>query len=280
MEITFWGCRGSIASPGQDTLRYGGNSTCLEIRPREGGVIILDAGSGMRHLGKKLAKDAGINELYLLLTHSHWDHLSGFPFFAPAYMERFKINVYGGPKARESLKRYLSHQMSAPYFPIEFRHLKATFNFGDECPRMEEIGLVEFSAIPLNHPNGGYGFKLSKLGKSLVFLTDNELDGRHPGGLGWKDYLDFCRGTDLLIHDAQYTDQEYEKTRGWGHSSYSSATRFAIESGARRFCIFHHDPDRTDDDLDRQVEYCARLIREAGASVECFAAREGMSIRL
>ncbi|MFH2202321.1 MAG: MBL fold metallo-hydrolase [Elusimicrobiota bacterium] len=280
MQITFWGSRGSIASPGQNTLRYGGNSTCLEIRPREGGVIIVDAGSGIRNLGKKLAQDPSVNELYLLLTHSHWDHLSGFPFFLPAYLARYTINVYGGPKARESLKQYISHQMSPPYFPIEFKHLKAKFNFGDDCLPPGDIGLVVLGAIPLSHPNGGYGFKFTKAGKRLVFLTDNELDHAHAGGRAREDYLDFCRDADLLIHDAQYTDHEYEQTRGWGHTTYSSAVRLALESGAKSLCLFHHDPDRSDDDLDRQVEHCQGLIRQEGSSLECFAAREGASIRL
>ena len=280
MKIIIWGCRGSIASPGRRALRYGGNTTCLEIRPREGGVIIIDAGSGIRLLGKKLLQDTSLNELYMILTHAHWDHLSGFPFFTPAYLERFTINVYGGPKAQKSLKNYLSPQMGPPYFPVDFSVMKAAFTFGYACPDMGQIGLVEFIPIPLSHPNGGYGFKFMKKGKSVVFLTDNELGYSHAGGLTRKEYIKLCRNVDLLIHDAQYTDENYKLTRGWGHSTYFDAVQIAIEAGVKEFCLFHHDPDRTDDDLDRQVEYCNSLIRKAGVSVKCYAAAEGMEIHL
>ena len=278
MVITIWGCRGSINVSGPDTLRYGGNSTCLEIRPREGGEIIVDAGSGIRLLGKKLIQDRSIDELYMILTHAHWDHLSGFPFFMPAYFDRYTINIYGGPKAQKSLKSYFSHQMEPPFFPIDFKTLKATFNFGYECPQMGSIGLIDFIPIPLSHPNGGYGFKFIKEGKTFIFLTDNELDVTHPGGLTRQEYVKLCQNADLLIHDAQYTDEEYKITRGWGHSTYHSATHLAMEAGVKEFCLFHHDPDRTDDDLDRQVAYCNKLIDKAGSSVRCYAAQEGMRI--
>lgn len=280
MKITIWGCRGSIGSPGQDTLRYGGNSTCVEIRLREGGVIIVDAGSGIRLLGKQLLKDKEPTELYLVLTHAHWDHLSGFPFFGPAYSNRYKMNVYGGPKAQGVLRRYLAAQMTAPFFPVEFTAMKASLVFGFECPSMGSIGLVDFIPIALSHPNGGYGFKFVKHGKTLVFLTDNELDFAHPGAVTRQEYTDFCRGADLLIHDAQYTDEEYRSTRGWGHSTYSSAMQLAIEAGVKRLCLFHHDPDRTDDDLDHQLDYCRNIMSKAGATTECLAAAEGMKVSL
>ena len=280
MKIKIWGCRGSIATPGQHTLRYGGNSTCLEIRPQEGGVIIVDAGSGIRLLGNRLLQEKEITEIHMILTHSHWDHLSGFPFFAPAYSDRYKINVYGGPKAQGALRRYLEDQMRAPYFPIDFSLMKASFSFGYECPDMGSIGLIDFRPIPLSHPNGGYGFKFAKQGKSFVFLTDNELDFQHPGGKSRQEYTDFCSATDLLIHDAQYTDEEYRLKRGWGHTTYDSAVQLAMDSGVGKLVLFHHDPDRTDDDLDRQLQHCRDIIRKAGSSMECLAASEGMEINL
>ena len=158
--------------------------------------------------------------------------------------------------------------------------MKANFTFNYECPNMGTIGLIEFIPVPLCHPNGGYGFKFRKEGKTIVFLTDNELDYNHPGGLSRDEYVAFCRDTDLLIHDAQYTDQEYKMTRGWGHSTYHTATLLALEAGVKEFCIFHHDPDRTDDDLDRQVEYCNNIIQKEGAQLKCYAAAEGMEIQL
>ena len=280
MRIKIWGCRGSIASPGQHTLRYGGNSTCVEMRPREGGVIIIDAGSGIRLLGKRLLQEKELTDIFLVLTHSHWDHLSGFPFFAPGYSSRYNINVYGGPKAQGVLKKYLEHQMTAPYFPVDFSVMKASFSFGYECPDMGSVGLIDFIPIPLSHPNGGYGFRFVKQGRNFVFLTDNELDFQHSGGRTRKEYVDFCRNADLLVHDAQYTDEEYRSTRGWGHTTYASATRLAIDARVKKFVLFHHDPDRTDDDLDRQVKYCQDIIGKVGASTECLAASEGMEIIL
>jgi phosphoribosyl 1,2-cyclic phosphodiesterase len=280
MKIKFWGCRGSIPVPGPQTLRYGGNTTCLEIRPYEGGVIIVDAGSGIRLLGKQLLKEKEIQELYMVLTHSHWDHLSGFPFFTPAYFSRYTINVYGGPNAQGSLKKYLSHQMTPPFFPVDFSVMNATFNFGYECPHMGTIGLVDFIPIPLSHPNGGYGFKFVNKGKTFVFLTDNEPAFPHPGGLEKEKYVEFCKSADLLIHDAQYTDEEYKMTKGWGHSTFSDAVQIAIEAGVKQFGLFHHDPDRSDDDLDRQLENCQHIIEKSGVKMNCFAAAEGMEIQL
>lgn len=279
MQITIWGARGSIPAPGAHTLRYGGNSTCLEIRPRGGGVIVVDAGSGLRLLGKKLVKEKGLKEMFLLLTHSHWDHLMGFPFFMPAYFSRFKINVRGGP-AQVSVQAYLERQMTAPYFPVDFSVMKAKFGFGSDCPDMARLGLVEVHPVPLSHPNGGYGFKFVKEGKTFVFLTDNELDVVHPDGLDRAAYVEVCRGADVLPHDAQYTDEEYKVTRSWGHSTYAQATDLALAAGVKRLGLFHHDPDRSDDDLDRWLGYCRERIKAAGARIDVFAASEGMTITL
>ncbi len=281
MKIHIWGCRGSIPAPGAETLRYGGNSTCLEITSAKGSTLVVDAGSGIRLLGKKLLRTPGPQELCLLLTHSHWDHLMGFPFFTPAYFSRFTINVCGGPQAQDSLSGYLRQQMSAPFFPVEFSVMKANFLFKCQCtsgkPPAHGVGV---RSIPLSHPNGGYGFRFTDAGRSFVFLTDNELDFRHPGSLERKDYLEACRGADLLIHDAQYCDEEYKITRGWGHSTYESTTRFAMEAGVGSLLLFHHDPDRTDDDLERWTDFCRNLISKEGVKMECHAAREGMEIPL
>lgn len=280
MIIRTWGARGSIPSPGEYTNRYGGNSTCLEIRLKTGELLIVDAGSGIRHLGKAILKEKELTEMYLILTHSHWDHLSGFPFFTPAYSSKYKINVYGGPNAQKSLKQYLSHQMAPPFFPVDFNVMKAQFSFGYECPSPGLIGLVNFTPIPLSHPNGGYGFKFEKEGKVFVFLTDNEPNFPHPGGLKKEDYINFCNDADLLMHDAQYTDDEYKITRGWGHSTYKDATEIAIAANVKRFGLFHHDPDRTDTDLDKYLEMCKAQIKKANVKIDCFASKEGEVIEL
>jgi phosphoribosyl 1,2-cyclic phosphodiesterase len=285
MKVKIWGCRGSITTPGTETLRYGGYTTCLEIRSATGEVFVVDAGSGIRAFGKALLKDPAVSRIRFFLTHAHWDHLSGFPFFEPAYSERYTITFCSGAHAQDAIQRYLTRQMGAPHFPVAFNHLKAKFDFRCERPGGQEngscqVGGVEFCAFPLSHPNGGYGFKFVEEGKSFIFLSDNELDIRHEGGWSFRQYRDFCRGADLLFHDAQYTPQEYRQTRGWGHSTYDQAVDLAMEAGVKRLGLFHHDPDRTDDDLDRQAEASRERIGRAGSPVECFVCAEGMVIEV
>jgi phosphoribosyl 1,2-cyclic phosphodiesterase len=285
MRIKLWGCRGSIATPGPTTLRYGGNTTCLEIRTADGQVIIVDAGSGLRPLGRALRREAGTTQLRFFITHSHWDHLVGFPFFEPAYLSRYTITFCGGAHAQNAIRQYLNRQMRPPYFPVSFNLLKAQFDFRCEQRARHKTGICSLGGlqvipVALSHPNGGFGFKFVERQKTFVFLTDNELRVRHPGGLSRRTYEAFCRGADLLIHDAQYTDEEYRVTRGWGHSTYGDATDLAIRAAVRRLGLFHHDPDRTDDELDRQVRACRKRIREAGSAADCFACAEGMVVDL
>ncbi len=285
MNIVIWGCRGSITSPGPSTIRYGGESTCIEVRTEAGDVIIIDAGSGIRKLGRQLLKERSVKKINLLLTHSHWDHLAGFPFFQPAYFSRYSFALCGGSDAQTSVLKYLMHQMDPPYFPVKFTELKARFESGCCCNN----GLCEKSlqyadrsmrceSIPLNHPNGGVGFKLSDSSGSFVFLTDNEIRYSHPGGMPRDAYVGFCRNAGLLIHDAQFEEAEYKKTRGWGHSTFQDALDIALDAGVQRLGLFHHDPDRTDDELDRLVDWCRNYVRQKGSSLECFACAEGMKL--
>ena len=282
MRIRVWGCRGSLTTPGPATLRYGGNSTCLEIRTPTGQVLVVDAGSGARNLGKALSREPDISEIRFLFSHSHSDHLVGFPFFEPAYSDRYSFTFCSGTHSHGAIKKYLSHQMEAPYFPVDFSRLRATFHFQCQRPHNETgsccLGGLQLLTAPLSHPNGGYGFRFMEAGKSFVFLTDNELGVQRDGGLSRDEYIGFCQGADLLFHDAQYTDEEYQSKRGWGHSTFADATDLAIEAGVTRLGLIHHDPDRTDDDLDHQVDVCRRRIGASAAVVECFAVAEGMTI--
>jgi phosphoribosyl 1,2-cyclic phosphodiesterase len=174
--------------------------------------------------------------------------------------------------------------MEPPFFPVAFSNLNANFNFRCEYLKKESgycpLGSLQCHAFPLNHPNGGYGFKYVEHGKTFIFLTDNELGFQHRGGLTRARYIELCRGADLLLHDAQYTDEEYQRTRGWGHSTYRDATDLAIDAGVKRLGLFHHDPDRSDDELDRQSDLCRQHIQEAGSPVECFACSEGNVIEV
>lgn len=284
MKIRIWGCRGSIPTPGPTTLRYGGNSTCLEIRPANGQTIIVDAGSGLRNLGAALLREKEPAPIRFFFTHSHWDHLLGFPFFRPAYSERFSIGLCSGPHAEDTILKFINHQMKPPFFPVDFSYLKAKFEFHCYRPHGEyghcPCHGMEISQVPLNHPDGGYGYKFTEKGKTFVFLPDNELGFRHEGGLTREKYVEFCRGADLLFHDAQYTDQEYTRARSWGHSTFSEAVDLAVDAGVKCLGLFHHDPERTDQDLDSQVQLCRERIRMAGGAVQCYAAEEGMAIEL
>jgi phosphoribosyl 1,2-cyclic phosphodiesterase len=287
VKVKVWGCRGSITSPGQKTLRYGGESTCIALTSDTGRMIVIDAGSGIRKLGHELLKDKTISSIHLLLTHSHWDHLVGFPFFLPAYSPDFSVNICGGPMGQRSVMKYLSHEMEPPYFPVAFRVMKAKFEMGCVCTREfcdhrlpgHDTSLMCHS-LPLNHPNGGYGFKFAGVDKTFVFLTDNEIRYQHEAGLPRKEYLDFCANVDLLFHDAQYTEAEYERTRSWGHSTFKDAVDLAMDAGVKRLGLFHHDPDRSDEEIDRQLDWCREYILKSGGLLECFACAEGMELKV
>ncbi len=285
MNIIVWGCRGSITTPGRDTVRYGGESTCLEVVTDQGQTIIIDAGSGIRKLGKKIIREKMITDFTLLFTHAHWDHLAGFPFFIPAYSPDFSIAICGGDTAQLSVIHYLKHEMTPPYFPIDFSMLKAKFITGCHCNNGDcDKNLTGTNrafaceSIPLNHPDGGYGFKFTGKNGSFVFLTDNEIRYAHKGGRDRKDYVHFCKDASLLFHDAQYLETEYKMTRGWGHSTYQDALDLAIDADVKRLGLFHHDPDRTDNEIDRQVDWCREYISNKGSSLECFACAEGMNL--
>jgi phosphoribosyl 1,2-cyclic phosphodiesterase len=248
------------------------------VRLKDNTLIIFDAGSGIRNLGRKLLEEENLTEMYLFVSHTHWDHLMGFPFFRPAFSSKYKIHVRGGPQAKRSLRNYLAHQMEAPYFPVPFEAMKAEFDFTTEDPKRQTVGSAEIVPIRLNHPNGGYGFKIIEEGNAFVFLPDNELDFEHKGGMTKDEYVDFCRGARLLMHDAQYTDEEYRSTRGWGHSRFSSVTELSIKAGVQRFGLFHHDPEHTDDDIDGFVTLCQEKVSQANSEVECFGVKEGLEM--
>lgn len=280
MKIKVWGCRGSLPTPGESMLKYGGNTTCLEIRPDCGHILIVDAGSGIRKLGKEILEDTSITDICLLLTHSHWDHLMGFPFFVPAYFSRYNINVCGGTGAQGLVKKYLARQMESPYFPVGFDVLKAKFNF--QCGNHGLTGTCPLGIIPipLSHPNGAYGFKFVFNGKAFVFLTDNELGMQHEGGLSFDDYVEASKNADLLFHDAQYTHEEYQKTKGWGHSTYEEVIELAIKAKVKKLGFFHHDPDRTDKELDEIMQKLKAAMKKSKNRLDFFAVREGSEFEI
>lgn len=270
MKITCWGARGSIAVSGKDFVKYGGDTTCLEVRSKNNDIIILDAGTGMRRLGNKLLA-SNERDVNMLFTHAHWDHLMGFPFFKPIYMKGTTIRMYGCPYAQRSVKAMIGNTMVAPYFPVDYGLLQAEITSQSVCSEPFQIGSITITPIALSHPNMGIGYKLVEDGKSFVFLTDNELAHKHHNGLEYKDYLAFSEGADLLVHDAEYTSDQYGMTKGWGHSLYTDALRLAMEAGVKQFGLFHHNQDRTDKDQDRIVADCRHIAEKEKKAITCFA---------
>ena len=284
MQIKIWGCRGSLPTPGPDTQRYGGNTTWVEVRSASGQIAIIDAGSGLHNLGKDICNRGGPKNIRFFFTHSHWDHLLGFPFFRPAYRSDYTLTFCSGPHAQDTIRGFLSHQMQAPFFPVELDSLSAQMVFYCDNPCREDrfccFEDLQVRAFPVNHSNGGFGYRVMEGGRIFAFAPDNELGYHHEGGPSRDEFVELFRGTELLIHDAQYTDEEYTRTRGWGHSTFSETVDMAIEAGVKRLGLFHHDPDRSDDALDELFEICRKRITAAGSNLECFLATEGMTLEI
>jgi phosphoribosyl 1,2-cyclic phosphodiesterase len=277
MKIRIWGARGSIPVSGMEYIKYGGDTTCVEIRTKDDEIIIIDAGSGIRRLGNSLLTQQRYR-YNLIFTHAHWDHLMGFPFFKPNYFSQTQIDLFGCPFAQNSIKEFLKESMSPPHFPVKFSDLKATLSYHGTCTGTFTIGSMQVVPILLSHPNQGIGYKFIEDGRSFVFLTDNELSFKHPGGLEFQDYAKFSRDVDLLIHDAEYTEKDYVKTKGWGHSVYQDAFRLASEARVKRFGMFHHNQERDDSAVDEIVKSCQDLVQEQKSAMECFAVFQGMEI--
>jgi len=279
MEIICWGSRGSIPVSGKEYLKYGGDTTCIEIRTKSKDIIVVDAGTGIRRLGNKLVKEE-LGCLHFLFTHAHWDHLMGFPFFKPLYRDNTRILMHKCPFHSKFVETILSKVMTPPNFPVRYSDLKAKIDYEDACPDVFEIGSVSIVPIQISHPNNGGGYKFIEDGKSFVFLTDNELGFIHPGGRPFKEYVAFSSGADLLIHDAEYTPYEYKQYKEWGHSTYTEVIDLAISSGVKKLGLFHLNQERTDRQMDKIVEDCQKRILKSQYSLECFGVASGMVFSL
>ena len=297
-RIKFWGVRGSIPVPGPSTIGYGGNTTCVEIRTN-GDIIILDAGSGIRELGLSLEEEFGnapIN-LTLLLTHTHWDHIQGLPFFLPAYKAKNTIRVLGYEGARAGLATILAAQMEVPFFPVSWRDLPGTIKIRELKKMNFSIGKVRVRSRFVNHPGICAGYRLFTKEGSIAFLPDNEpfeplrlklaeRDGTHPhraraqAVVQRSKLVEFLKDTDVLILDTQYTDEKYQEHIGWGHGALSRVVSLALEARAKKLFLFHHDPSHDDHKIDEMLERARLLVVESGRSLEVEAAREGAEIWL
>ncbi len=269
MYIKCWGSRGAIPVCGPDYLKYGGDTTCLEVRAKSGELVIVDAGTGIRRLGNQLVRE-NQKEFHFLLTHSHWDHLIGFPFFEPLY-RKSDIYIYRCPFPGNHAEKIVNKLMGPPHFPVRYSDLIAAIRYQTACPYAFWIGSIQVIPIPLSHPHGGSGYKFIEDGKSFIFLTDNELGYTHPGGLRFEGYVNFCKNADLLFHDAEYTPEEYLERIEWGHSTYLNALELAIKAGVKKLGLFHLNRERTDAEMDQIVEKCRGIIHDRNSQLACFA---------
>jgi phosphoribosyl 1,2-cyclic phosphodiesterase len=270
-KIKFWGVRGSIACPSPDHVVYGGNTSCIEVLV-DGACIILDAGTGIRQLGQDFLR-RGLTTAEILLTHTHWDHINGFPFFAPAYRKSYAFTIRAGHLTEQGgIGSVLASQMTHPMFPVPMSVMQADLDFRDfRAGESFRIGAgVEVATVPLRHPNGATGYRLQFGGRSLAYVTDTE----HVPGRPDENVLKLMRDVDLAIYDCTYTDDEFPSKIGWGHSTWQEGIRLARMAGVRRLAIFHHDPEH-DDAFMEHVEELARREWE-GALV----ARDNMELTL
>lgn len=279
MNIKIWGSRGSIPVSGKEYLKYGGDTTCLEIRTKSDDIIVVDAGTGIRRLGNHLKREE-CRDLNFIFTHAHWDHLMGFPFFKPLFFKSTRIHMHGCPFHSKFVEIILSKLMAPPNFPVKYADVTADLSYLDACPLEFDIGSVTVVPIALSHPNGGSGYKFVEDGRSFVFLTDNELGCIHPGGLPFNDYLEFVGGADLLIHDAEYTPQEYRRSIDWGHSVYTDALDLAQKAGVKKLGLFHLNQERTDRQMDKIVKDCRDRITAKGIKLECVGVASDMVFEL
>jgi phosphoribosyl 1,2-cyclic phosphodiesterase len=280
VRVKIWGCRGSVPTPGPDTVRYGGNTSCVEVSLADGAVLVLDAGTGIRPLGLELL-DRGIRRLNLLLTHLHLDHVEGLRFFAPLWDERVTIEIWGPPSPLSSLPERIARAFSPPLFPVELRDVPAQVTFRDVPREQWTLEGASLVAALLVHPGPTVGFRIESAGSSLAYLPDHEpaLAGAIArASTDWISGASLAGGVDVLLHDAQYFEQEYEERIGWGHSSIDDAVAFTRAVGARRLLLFHHEPGHDDDSLERLEARAHALVgrEEAGATL----AREGMVLEL
>ena len=285
MRVRFWGVRGSIAAPGPRTSRYGGNTSCVEIRAADR-LFIVDAGTGIRELGVSLVKEAAGAPIEgaLFISHSHWDHIQGFPFFTPLYLPESRFTVYGVPGTTRSFPDVIGGLMASTYFPVQVKDLLSRPRFV-ELREPVQIGPVKVSYHFLNHPGITVGFRFEHEGRVVSYISDHEPYAKlnAAGEFSHKEdaaVARFVAGSDLLIGEAQYTADEYREKKGWGHSTFEDVLDLAEKAGVKRLALFHHDPARDDDAMAAHEANCARIVSARGASLEVFAAREGMTVEV
>lgn len=277
ITATFWGVRGSIPSPGTDTARYGGNTACVTLNVDSHKLLVLDAGTGIRQLGKHAMTNQA--EIFMLLSHSHWDHIQGFPFFQPLYQPERPIYVFPDSQGHPLLCASLE-QMDGAHFPVKAEALPSRVQCVTGCQQsfLKRHGF-QVQQIAINHPGGGTGYRLEHANKAIVYLTDNELDPPYAKNSSFGDFVTFCQDADILIHDAQYLESDMPAKHGWGHSLVTQVWQLAVTARVKHLVLFHHDPDRSDDELDQVQERSQTWFRKEAPHILCSVAFEGMSLQ-
>ena len=284
MRVRFWGARGSLATPGAKTVRYGGNTSCAEITTPNGALIIIDCGTGLRELGQHLLTTKTALKGHILISHTHWDHIQGIPFFAPFFMPGTRWDVYAPRGMSQSLREALEGQMQYAYFPVQLDELGADIRYHELVEGSLRIEDVTVTTRYMNYPALTFGYRLEAAGTAIVYASDHEPHARHlAGGTGeisGEDlrHCEFLADADLVIHDAQYTAEEYPQKIGWGHSTVEYALAVCRAAGVRRLALTHHDPLRDDDAIDRLVAKARADLQGLSAAMEVLAATEGMSL--
>ena len=274
MQIKFYGVRGSIATPGNDTVRYGGNTSCVYVKSDDQSLFIFDAGTGIKKLGEELIKQPNINDINLLFSHYHWDHIQGFPFFLPAYNKNQTINLLAAHLGDLNAHSVLT-QMTDPHFPVPSDKLEATVNvltMNEDCLYVVDTIIKTQS---LNHPGGGSAYRLETPQGSMAYVTDNELDPPNTPQTSYEEWVAFLSDVDFLVHDAMYYDHELEKIHGWGHSLISQSLQLAVDANVSNIVLFHHDPSRTDDQLDQIKQDSRSWMLKNNPKCQVFVAKEG-----
>jgi len=298
--LRFWGVRGSYSAPFDTHLGVGGNTSCVEIR-MDDHVVICDAGSGIIPFGNEMMKQSEIRELLIILTHYHWDHICGLPFFVPAFVPDWKINFFGPGQNSKDIKDSVSAQMRAPFFPVGTETWLANINY-IEPPADHKIthGPISFTYQNVHHPGTTFGYRIQVNGKTILYISDNEclflnsairqkygeLNSEEQAlydAIQREEYdseLALIQGADILIHDAQYTKEDYKKKRGWGHSCYIDTVNTAIDAGVRELYLYHHDPNYDDTAMEAIGKHAESIIKERNSDLRCHIAKEGMKVDL
>jgi phosphoribosyl 1,2-cyclic phosphodiesterase len=285
--IKFWGVRGSIPTPGPATVRYGGNTSCVELRDGDQ-LWILDAGSGIRDLGNALLKEKKPVQAKIFLTHTHWDHIQGFPFFTPAYIPGNEFTIHAARDTEMQLKDLIAGQMNPTYFPVELSDMGSILKYRELSEGSYKLDDLRLDTLYVNHPGNTLAYKFFLKSKTVIYISDNEPfepalaenETEVLGEDGNRKFIEFLRAADILIHDAQYTPEEYAKHKTWGHSPYTYPVDIAGQAGIRHLVLFHHDPLHDDDFIDDMLEKTRLYALSRHIELRITAAREGLKIDL